>query len=58
MEQRHYWLHVIDGIDEEWMLFLSKAENSPSTGTLQKPTKNFRKIGMNGSLKLWDMAHT
>jgi hypothetical protein len=43
MEQRHYWLHIIDGIDEEWMLFLSKAENSPSTGTLRKTDRKFPK---------------
>ena len=41
MEQRHYWLHFPDDIDEEWMLILSKTEKRPRTGTLRKTDRKF-----------------
>ena len=38
MKQKHYWLHFTEaqnnGDSEDWMLVLSKTDNSPSWGTL------------------------
>lgn len=41
MEQKHYWIHFTDDIDEEWMLILSKTEKRPRTGTLRKTDRKF-----------------